>query len=132
MPEQTTLTKLLCEALAIIREALDELPWAFTTDVTLGAEVLESCGRLERLLHAVAAVDMPLANALGDVQAALAAIGEELHAGDTLVDDDEDADDDDEQTVAMAKRTATRAADTKLARWQTLINTLFGFRQRTN
>ena len=132
MLEQTTLAELLCEALAIIREALDELPWGVTTDAALGAEVLDSCGRLGTLLHTLANLDMPLANALGDVQAALAAIGEELHAGDTLVDDDEEADDDDELTAAAAKRAATHAADTKLGRWQMLITTLFGLRQRHN
>ena len=41
MSEQTTLAEIVCEALAIIREALEELPGAVTTDTTLGAEVLE-------------------------------------------------------------------------------------------
>jgi hypothetical protein len=132
MLEQTALAELLCEALAVIRDALDDLPWAVTTDATLGAEVLESCGRLERLLSTLANLDMPLANALGDVQAALAAIGEELQCGNAPVGGEEETDDDDELTAAAAKCAATRAADTKLARWQGLINTLFGLRQRAH
>jgi len=131
MPEQTTLVEIMCEALTVIRDALDELPWAVTTDVKLGAEVLDSCGRLERLLHTVAAVDMPLANALGDVQAALAATGAELQTTDPLVDD-AGADDDEGLPEAEARRAATHAVATKRARWQLLINALFGFRQRTN
>jgi hypothetical protein len=131
MPEQTTLAEIMCEALEVIRDALDELPWAVTTDAKLGAEVLDCCGRLGPLLHMLANLDMPLANALGDVQSALAAIGEELHATDPLVDG-AGADDDEEMPEAEARRAATRATATKLARWQVLINALFGFRQRSN
>jgi len=51
-PEQTPLTELLSEALAVLHDALDELPWVVTTDVVAGVEVLDACGRLERMLSA--------------------------------------------------------------------------------
>jgi hypothetical protein len=135
MCEQTALAQLICEALTVIHDALDKLPWVVTPDASVGAEVLESCGRLGPLIHTLANLDMPLANALGDIQAALSDIGEELRAGESPVAhtaQEWEEDEDEAWAAAEAERAATRAADTKLARWQGLINTLFGLRQRAN
>jgi hypothetical protein len=82
MREQPSLTETLCDALAALREALAEVPYAVTTDVKRGAAILQSCSRLGLVLHTLAKLDMPVANALSDVQAALAAIGEQLQYDD--------------------------------------------------
>jgi len=78
MPDQPSLAETLCEALALVRDALAEVPCAVTEDGKRGTELLQSSGRLGPLLHTLANQDMPLANALSDVQAALADIGEHL------------------------------------------------------
>jgi len=132
MTEQAPLVALLCEALALLHHALKALPWVVTTNTAVGADILDTCGRLQRLLHAVAAVDMPLANSLGDIQAALGAIAEELQGGTAPDGGAEEEGSDDTQQVAARKRAAHRAAHTKLARWQMLVSTLLGFGQRRN
>ena len=92
MPDQTPLAETFCDALAVIRDALAEVPYAVSTDVKRGAVILRSCGRLGPLLHTLANLDTPVANALADVQARLEEIGEQLQYDDAPEDEDEEED----------------------------------------
>jgi hypothetical protein len=93
MPEQTILAEVLCQALAEIAWALEEVPSTVTFDAKRGKTVTAHCGRLGQHLHTLASLNRPVANALSDVQTALAEIGEQLQF-DEAPEDDTDTDDD--------------------------------------
>jgi hypothetical protein len=82
----------LCEALGIVRAALDtlhELP--LPEAQTAGAAICELASRLERPLQHLSRDEAPLFNALGVVQVRLAEIGELLQMPGDLDDSEEDA-----------------------------------------
>ena len=69
--EQTPVSRLLCEALALMHVAMVE-------PKTRGLEIVQMCGHLHQYVHTLAGIDSDLAHALADVQAALRDIGEHL------------------------------------------------------
>jgi hypothetical protein len=73
-------TETLCEAFGLIHDALEALyyVWGLHAVPTVGAEICESASHLGQSIHVLARDDIPLANALADVQGHLMDIGRML------------------------------------------------------
>jgi hypothetical protein len=88
--EQTRGAEVVCEALVTIRAALEEVHMVdLPTDEQQGARICRISSQLQQYVHTLARLDMPLANALTDVQNELESLGHYLQLPEEPYDKEE-------------------------------------------